>query len=222
MSRILPDRVAVYVRVSTGRQETENQERDLRQYCKRNGCKIYKLYDDVVSGSENHRPAFDRMFRDAHKLLFNTVLFWDVSRFSRSGTLFTLQKFRELENLGIRWKSYNEPNIDSAGQFSDIVISIMATLAKIEREKISERTKAGLRRTVGNGTTLGRPKIPPHIIEQVMALRRQGYSHNKIHKEMRDVMFRMGAKMRTGLGLSTISRLCKETDTSKRGPPKSG
>jgi len=92
MSRILPDRVAVYVRVSTGRQETENQERDLVQYCKRKGFQVYNIYEDVVSGSENHRPAFDRMFMEAHKLLFNTVLFWDVSRFSRSGTLFTLQK----------------------------------------------------------------------------------------------------------------------------------
>jgi DNA invertase Pin-like site-specific DNA recombinase len=58
--------------------------------------------------------------------------------------LFTLQKLKELENLGIGWESYQEPYFNSIGEFKDVVLSIMATLAKIERERLSERTKAGL------------------------------------------------------------------------------
>jgi len=77
--------------------------------------------------------------------LFDLVLFWDLSRFSRAGTLFTLQKLKELENLNISWESYQEPYFSSIGDFKDVILSIMATLAKIEREKISERTKAGLK-----------------------------------------------------------------------------
>jgi len=84
------------------------------------------------------------------------VVFWDLSRFSRSGTLYTLQKLRELENLGIRWKSFQERYLDSGGDFSDIAISIISSIAKIERERISERTKAGLARAKANGTKLGR------------------------------------------------------------------
>ncbi|MBU1051252.1 MAG: recombinase family protein [Nanoarchaeota archaeon] len=137
-------RCGLYVRVSTGRQEIQNQLLQLREYCKKNNYKIFEEYIDVISGKETSRPSYDKMFQDAHKRLFDLVLFWDISRFSRAGTLFTLQKLKELENLGIDWESYQEPYFKSVGQFKDVVLSIISTVAKIEREKISQRTKAGL------------------------------------------------------------------------------
>ncbi|MBA7679746.1 hypothetical protein ES703_88048 [subsurface metagenome] len=137
-------RVAIYCRVSTNKQEVNNQLVQLKEYCKKNSYEIFKEYIDIISGKETSRPSYDKMFEDAHKRLFDLVLFWDLSRFSRAGTLFTLQKLKELENLGIDWKSYQEPYFNSIGEFRDVVLSIMSTLAKIEREKISERTKAGL------------------------------------------------------------------------------
>lgn len=136
---------AIYVRVSTDKQEVNNQLSALREYCSKSNISIYKEYVDVISGKETSRPAFDMLFMDAHKRLFDMVLFWDISRFSRAGTLHTLNKLHELELLGIGYKSYQEQYFDSIGPFKDAVISIMATLAKIEREKISERTKAGLK-----------------------------------------------------------------------------
>jgi len=144
MKDVLIITTAIYVRVSTTKQDLENQLIQLREYCNKKGYEIYNEYSDIISGKEISRPAFDRMFLDAHKRLFNLVLFWDLSRFSRAGTLYTLQKLKELENLNINWESYQEPYLNSIGQFKDVVLSIMSTLAKIEREKISERTKAGL------------------------------------------------------------------------------
>jgi len=140
-------KVAIYCRVSTTQQETENQLIQLREYCNKNNYEVFREYIDIISGKEKSRPSYDRMFKDAHKRLFDLVLFWDLSRFSRAGTLFTLQKLKELENLGIDWESYQEPYFKSIGQFKDVVLSIMATLAKMERERISERTKAGLERS---------------------------------------------------------------------------
>lgn len=137
-------RTALYVRVSTNKQEADNQLLQLREYCNRCDYEIVQEYIDIISGKETSRPAYDRMFQDAHKRFFDLVLFWDLSRFSRAGTLFTLQKLRELENLGIAWESYQEPYFKSLGEFKDIILSIISTLAKIERQKISERTKAGL------------------------------------------------------------------------------
>ena len=140
-------KVAIYCRVSTTKQEADNQLIQLREYCKKSNYEIFKEYIDIISGKENSRPTYDQMFKDAHKKLFDLVLFWDLSRFSRAGTLFTLQKLKELENLGIDWESYQEPYFKSVGQFKDVVLSIISTVAKIEREKISERTKAGLQRS---------------------------------------------------------------------------
>lgn len=135
---------AIYVRVSTNKQDVENQLIQLRAYCEKCNMTVWKEYSDIISGKETSRPAYDSLFQDAHKRLFDMVLFWDLSRFSRAGTLHTLQKLHELDLLGIAWKSYQEQYLDSAGAFKDVVVSIMATLAKIERVRISERTKAGL------------------------------------------------------------------------------
>ena len=151
-------KVAIYVRVSTDKQESENQLIQLREFAQKNDWKIFKEYVDIISGKETSRPSFDLLFQDAHKKLFDIVLFWDLSRFSRAGTLFTLQKLQELKNSGIDWASYQEPYIRSIEQFSDVIISLLSTIAKIEREKISQRTKAGLERLKAQGKKLGRPK----------------------------------------------------------------
>ncbi len=151
-------KVVLYVRVSTGKQEVDNQLLQLRAYCKNKGYNVIHEFVDVISGKETSRPEYDKMFRSAHKRLFDMVIFWDISRFSRAGTLHTLQKLKELENCGIKWHSYQDAYLSSVGEFKDVVISIMSTLAKIERDKISERTKAGLERAKKQGKILGRPK----------------------------------------------------------------
>lgn len=156
-------KTAIYVRVSTDKQEVDNQLLQLKAYCEKEKHEIVEVYSEVVSGAKAFRKEFDRMYKDAHKKMFELVLFWDLSRFSRSGTLFTMQKLQELDNLNILWHSYQEAHFSSLGQFKDIVISIMATLAKVEREKISERTKAGLARAREQGRFAGRPKKDPSI-----------------------------------------------------------
>lgn len=168
---------AIYLRVSTEKQELKNQLLDLKRYCQKQSWKIYKVYSDIVTGKEikeERRPGFTEIFRDAHKRKFDIVLFWDLSRFSRAGTLYTLQKLQELKNLGIDWVSYQESYFSSLGQFSDVVISIMSTLAKIEREKISERTKSGLRRAIAEGKRIGRPRIPDNIRKKAKRLLSSG------------------------------------------------
>ena len=152
-------KVAIYVRVSTTKQEANNQLVALREYCETKHYDIWEEYIDIISGKETSRPKYDLMFNHAHRQLFDSVLFWDLSRFSRAGTLYTLQKLTELENLNIGWESYTEPYFNSLGQFKDVVLSIISTIAKIEREKISERTKAGLRNAKNVGKR-GRDKKP--------------------------------------------------------------
>jgi len=178
-------KVAIYVRVSTDKQESENQLIELRDYCKSSDYQIFHEYVDVISGKEDKRPNWDLLFIDAHRKKFDIVLFWDLSRFSRSGTLFTLQKLRELENLGIGYISYQEPYLNTVGQFKDVVISILSTVAKIEREQISERTKAGLRRAKINGITLGRSSIPQDVTIKVEDFLKQGRSYAEINKEVK-------------------------------------
>ena len=150
-----PLKVAIYVRVSTEKQDLDNQLLVLKPFCKAKRWEIYEIYADIMTGSEDKRPAFDRLFEDAHKMKFDVFLFWALDRFSRSGTLFTIQKLKELDNLGIGWHSYQEPYLSTLGPYGDMVISILACLAKAERERISERTKAGLARAKAAGKKIG-------------------------------------------------------------------
>lgn len=178
-------KAVVYVRVSTNKQESENQLIALREYCKKTGYQITKEYVDIISGKEDKRPNWDKLFLDAHQGKFDIILFWDLSRFSRSGTLFTLQKLQELQNLGINYISFREPFLNTVGQFKDIVISIFSTMAKIEREQISERTKAGLKRAKINGVILGRGSLPKETITKVEDLLKQGMSYTEINKQVK-------------------------------------
>lgn len=156
-------RVALYTRLSPNpnKDDTENQERDLIEFSKRSGWEIVKEYKDIhVTGSKKgkDRPAFNRMMEDANKHLFDLVLFWSLDRFSREGAYQTLQYLNQLNNWGIDYRSYTEQYLDSCGIFKDAIISIMAVVAKQERVRLIERTKAGLQTARLRGKRLGRPK----------------------------------------------------------------
>jgi len=174
-------KVALYMRVSTNKQDVNNQLIQLRPYCSKNDWEIHDEYIEVISGKQKSRPEYDRMFVDAHKKSFDIVLFWDFSRFSRAGTYHTLMKLKELENLGIGWQSYQEPYLSSIGQWKDVVISVLSTVAQAEREKISERTKAGLQRAKRKGKRLGKRPKKINFNQVWVEYRKQG-SINKASK----------------------------------------
>jgi|GEM_PF-3375117 len=166
--------VAIYARVSTKGQELENQLHQLRNFCKKSEWQIFKEYKDVMSGRENSRPQYNQLFQDAHKKLFDGILFWSLDRFSRSGTLFTLQKLKELDNLGIFWHSYQEPYINTDDEMTrNVIIAVMSSLAKVESQRISERTKAALEIAVDEGKRIGRAPIQQETIDTVLNILKQ-------------------------------------------------
>ena len=73
--------------------------------------------------------------------------------------LATLKHLQRLTDYGVNYKSYTEQYLDSCGIFRDAVIGILATVAKQEQVRISERVTAGLRRARREGRVGGRPKV---------------------------------------------------------------
>lgn len=151
--------VAIYARVSTKDkgQDTENQVAQLRAFAATQNWKISAEYIDHASGKTSDRDQFQQLFADASKRLFDAVLFWSLDRFSREGALETLKLLDRLTSYGVRWRSYTEQYIDSCGIFRDAILSILATIAKQERIRLSERTVAGLQRAKAQGRKGGRP-----------------------------------------------------------------
>jgi DNA invertase Pin-like site-specific DNA recombinase len=87
------------------------------------------------------------------------VLFWSLDRFSREGVLETLNHLQRLSAHGVGYRSFTEQYLDSCGVFKDAVLSILATIAKQERIRLSERTIAGLDRARKQGRIGGRPRL---------------------------------------------------------------
>jgi len=154
-------RVAIYARVSTRDkgQDTENQLAQLREFCRRQDWTVIKEYIDHVSGKRgDNRPEFQQMFADASRRQFDLVLFWSLDRFSREGTLATLNYLERLTASRVGWRSFTEQYLDSCGIFKDAVLAILAVMAKQERVRLSERTLAGLETARRAGRVGGRPK----------------------------------------------------------------
>ena len=174
-------KVAVYARVSTkdGRQDTENQLGQLREYCARQGWKIAGEYVDHDSGGHSRRPHFQQMFADARARKFDLVLFWSLDRLSREGVSATLNHLERLTADGVNWRSFTEEYLDSTGLFRDAVIAILAVIAKQERIRRSERASAAIAKLRREGRTdhLGRKrKVIGAKLQEVRRLHAEGCS----------------------------------------------
>jgi DNA invertase Pin-like site-specific DNA recombinase len=188
-------KIAIYARVSTDKQETDNQLLELRKFADAQGWSIVREYVDAgESGTKADRAELNRMFADASKRKFDLLLFWALDRLSREGVLQTLNYLNRLEHYGIAYRSYTEPFFDSCGPFKDVALAIFATLAKQEAIKRSERTKAGLARIRATGRVLGRPKATV-TISDVLSLRSAGMSNRAIARKL-------------GVSEGTIRNLC--------------
>jgi DNA invertase Pin-like site-specific DNA recombinase len=184
-SRTTPTRVALYARVSTETkgQATENQLLQLREYCQRQGYQIVQEYIDHATGKHSDRDAFKAMFNGASRKEFDTVLVWSLDRFTREGVLETFEHVRRLTTCGVAFESYTEQHFRTTGPAGELMLAVSAWIARQERQRISDRTKAGVERARRSGKHCGRPK---RVFNRALAvaLRSEGWSWNKISSEL--------------------------------------
>ena len=154
-------RVAIYARVSTDDrgQDPENQLAQLRAWCAAADHVIVAEFADHASGAKgaDKRSQFAAMMAAAHRRQFDVLLVWALDRLSREGMVPTILHLQRVAAAGVAFHSYTEPLLSTDNEVvRDIVLAVMASLAKMERQKISERTKAGLERARAKGKRLGR------------------------------------------------------------------
>lgn len=186
-----PMRAIIYARVSTTDQNPTNQIRELEAYAQKQGWEVLQVIRDKMSGtkSANDRAGLRKVLDGARQGKYDVLLFWSLDRLSREGTKETLDYLQTLTANGVKWHSYTEQYLSSLGPFADVVISLLSTLAKQERIRISERTKAGLERAKAEGKTLGRRKGQrmkgtAKRMKLVKRLRAEGQSFNAIGQQL--------------------------------------
>lgn len=147
-------RVAVYCRVSTEEQTTENQRLRLVEYCERMGYE-FEVVEEVES-SRGTRPKKVGLLQRLRAKEFDGLLVYKLDRWARS-SIELLGEITELHEKGVAFISFSD-NIDLTTSGGKLQFQIMAAFAEFERSLIRERTLEGLRRAKAQGKTLGRPK----------------------------------------------------------------
>jgi DNA invertase Pin-like site-specific DNA recombinase len=187
-------RVAIYARVSTDRQETENQLEHLRRYAQAQGWTLAAVFiDEAESGGKSNRSQFQLLFAGAARRDFDLALVWALDRFTREGVAETFAHIQKLTGSGVLFESYTEPHFRTTGPAGELLIAVAAWIAKQERTRISERVRAGLERAKKNGTKTGQPIGRPRAVfrrDQVAELRAQGLSWPQVARKV-------GASVRT-------------------------
>ena len=178
---------AIYCRVSTATQTTENQLLELRAAAARMGYRIVaELIDDGISGAKGRsdRPAFDRLHQMIQRKECDVVMAWSICRLGRSTTDLS-ELMDQLQAAGVDLYVHQQA-INTATPAGRMVFGIFSALASWEREMITERIHAGLARARAEGKKLGRPStVNDALRTSVRLLREKGLSIHNIAKNLK-------------------------------------
>lgn len=150
-------RVAAYCRVSTGMEgqlvSLETQRSHYEELISSNPDWVFAgiYYDEGITGtSKEKRPALMQMVADCEAGRIDRVLTKSLSRFARN-TADCLELVRKLLDLGVTI-FFEKENLDTGAMESELLLSIMSSLAESESVSTSENNKWGVRHRFKNGT----------------------------------------------------------------------
>jgi DNA invertase Pin-like site-specific DNA recombinase len=197
----LPRRVALYARVSTDKQSTANQLRELRLVASRMGWEeAGEFVDHGISGAKGRkdRPRLDALLKGVARKEFDIVAAWSVDRLGRS-LIDLISLLQELHATGIDLYLHQQ-GINTTTPGGKALFQMMGVFAEFEREIIRERVAAGMARAKAHGTKtgnpIGRPSVGAEVEQRVRQLRDQGLGMLKIAKK-------------AGCGVSVVQRVLR-------------
>ena len=154
------DRVALWLRVSTDEQHIDTQRMQLTALADQRGYEIVHEYDisGVSAWRGGHQRYVSQVISEAAERRIDALLMVSIDRLSRGGIRDTLGILQRLSHAGIGVVSLREPELDTTGPYGELIVSISSYFARLESERISERTKAGMRRARQAGKHVGRPR----------------------------------------------------------------
>jgi DNA invertase Pin-like site-specific DNA recombinase len=189
-------RVAIYTRVSTGSQTTENQLRELGTVAERHGWQVVaKFTDEGISGAKgrDHRPGLNSLMEGVTRRDFDKVMAWSVDRLGRSLSDL-LSVMGELKAKGVDLYLHQQ-SLDTSTPAGKAMFQMLGVFSEFEREIIRERVNSGLARAKAQGKKLGRPRRDtPKRLAAIRKLRKRGIGINKIASKL-------------GIGVSVVQRV---------------
>jgi putative DNA-invertase from lambdoid prophage Rac len=190
---------ALYCRVSTSDQITANQRSVLEALARSRGLTVMRVVEEVESGAKV-RPALNALLEEGG---YSVLLIWALDRLGRGGALEALGIMERLSRRGVSVVSAQESWLDTSADnpMRDVLIAFSATIAKMERQRLITRTKAGLETARRAGKQLGRVSpLMPGVAEREAVVREWRAAGGTY----RQLGMRLG-----GVGPSTAMRVAK-------------
>lgn len=173
-------KAAIYMRVSTKKQEIDSQDHAISMFCKSKPDKTYLTFTDLYkSGRKASRPGLNKLLYAVKQGEVNEVIVFKLDRLFRSLTdlLATLALFKRHD---VNFISVSE-NIDLSTPAGILMMQMLGAFAEFERSIIVGRVKAGLAAAKDRGQSLGKPsKIPIEVQRQVVSLKESGKSYREV------------------------------------------
>jgi len=155
---------AVWLRVSTGHQDQDNQVPDVERLTEHHGYRItkrYSLSDSAWNGGKDcgeYRATLQRALDDAWRGEFSVLIVWAIDRLSRGGSEDVLRLNRQFRERGCTIVSVKESWLNGAPEVQDVLVAFAGWMAQQESARRSERIKAGLERRKAAGLPVGRAR----------------------------------------------------------------
>ncbi len=167
-----PKRAALYLRVSTDGQTTDNQRQALEAVAQRRGWIVVAEYEDAgISGSKGReeRKGLDAALKDAARGRYDVLCAWSVDRLGRS-LADLVNGLQELHGARVDLFLHQQA-LDTTTPAGKAMFGMMAVFAEFERAMIVARVNAGLARAKISGTrsgkAIGRPRITAEIEDRI-------------------------------------------------------
>jgi DNA invertase Pin-like site-specific DNA recombinase len=179
-------KIAIYVRVSTNKQDSTNQLIELRDLANRMNYEIVQEYiDNGISGTKGRedRPGLDLLLNHAGQRKFEQVMIFDITRLGRSlqNCIETLNYLNSL-NIDIL---IQKQGIDTSTSVGRLTFSLMASLGEYEKNLMRERIILGINRAKSQGKKLGRPSnMNEGMKNAIKILREKGMGIVSISKQL--------------------------------------
>lgn len=183
------DRIAIYYRVSTDKQELSSQRGAVEKWLEelpKKPTKIHVIEDEGISGTHENRPGYRELMKMALARQIDTIVVYRLDRLSRNATV-AIKTLLELDEYGVGFISVSQPvlNLGHSNPFRRTMLAAFAEIAEIERETIVMRVKSGLDAARKRGTKLGAPvKISADKQSHARRLKSEGKSYKAIALEL--------------------------------------
>jgi len=155
--RDLLPRAAIYARVSTEDQTTDNQVPVLKDLAARRGWEVVDIYTEEVSAwRAGHQLELKKLLKRASYHEYDILIVWALDRLTREGIGNIMQLFNTFRTYGVQVISHQEPWLEQAGPMADLLTAIAGWAAEFESARRSERIKAAVARKKARGELVGR------------------------------------------------------------------